>query len=59
MEMKELEVRKRSGMLGMSPRQSGIQVGCCTSCSRSWSIVKLKASSPGSSVKGDENQSWW
>ncbi|MPC75968.1 hypothetical protein E2C01_070369 [Portunus trituberculatus] len=37
-------------MLGMSPRQSGIRVGCCTSCSRSRRIAKLKE---------EESQSWW
>ncbi|MPC27258.1 hypothetical protein E2C01_020426 [Portunus trituberculatus] len=46
-------------MLGVSPRLSGIRVGCCTSCSSSWRIAKLKASSSGWSVKGEERQSWW
>ena len=53
-----LEVRKRSRMLGLSPRRSGIWVGNCTSCSRSWRIAKLKVYSPGWSVKEDESQSW-
>ena len=39
---KGLQVRKRSRMLGVSPRRSGIQVGCCTSCSRSWKRNKFK-----------------
>ncbi|MPC43806.1 hypothetical protein E2C01_037459 [Portunus trituberculatus] len=34
-------------MLGVSPRRSAIR------------IAKLKASSPGWSVKGKEIQSWW
>ncbi|MPC12673.1 hypothetical protein E2C01_005377 [Portunus trituberculatus] len=34
-------------MLGISLRLSGIRAGFCTSCSRSWRIAKLKASSPG------------
>ncbi|MPC41449.1 hypothetical protein E2C01_035039 [Portunus trituberculatus] len=59
MEKIRLEIRKRARMLGVSPRRSGIQVRYCTSCSRSWRIVKLNASSPGWSVKGEESQSWW
>ncbi|MPC51444.1 hypothetical protein E2C01_045290 [Portunus trituberculatus] len=49
-------------MFGLSPRRSGIRVGCCISWSRSWKITKLKASSPGWSVKerrakaGDKNR---
>ncbi|MPC67034.1 hypothetical protein E2C01_061193 [Portunus trituberculatus] len=45
-------------MLGVSPRRSGIRVGCCISCSRSWRVAKLNASSPGWSVEGEESQSW-
>ncbi|MPC77543.1 hypothetical protein E2C01_072000 [Portunus trituberculatus] len=29
-----LELRKRSRMLKVSSRRSGIRIGCCTSCSR-------------------------
>ncbi len=39
--------------------KQGIRVGCRTSCSRSLSRAKLKASSPGWSVRDGESQSWW
>ncbi len=58
--VERLEVRKRSNMLGLSPRQSRIRLGCWTNCSRSLRRARLHACSSGWLMNEDESQSlWW